>query len=249
MSVHARSLVVELGAFQLGPVELALRPSRVTGLIGPNGSGKSTLLRALCGLQRATRGVAQIGERDVDRLDAGSRARTIAFVPHRPVMPGALTVRETVSLGRLRLARDASAIDRALSAVGLQDRAGDSADSLSAGQMHRVAMARMLAQVQPSTALVALDEPTSSLDPAWSAFVGGIARTLASQGHSVLVATHDFSFVGACCDDAVLLSRGTVQATGPVATVVSPESLEALFGAPFVRAEGISTRPIMLPRW
>ena len=249
MSVHAQSLMVELGAFRLGPVDLTLQQGRVTAIIGPNGSGKSTLLRALCGLQRAKGGAARIGERDVQGLDAGSRARTIAFVPHRPVMPGALTVRETVSLGRLRLGRDASAVDRALVAVGLQERTGDAADSLSAGQMHRVAMARMLAQVQPSTALVALDEPTSSLDPAWSAFVGGIARTLASQGHAVVVATHDFSFVGACCDDAVLLNRGIVRAAGPVATVVSPESLEALFGAPFVRAEGIAARPIVLPRW
>jgi ABC-type hemin transport system ATPase subunit len=65
----------------------------------------------------------------------------------------------------------------------------------------------------------------------------------------VVVATHDFPFIGACCDDAVLLCRGTVRATGPVATVVSPESLEALFGAPFVRAEGIAAHPIVLPRW
>ena len=143
--MHARTLVVEVGAFRLGPVDLAFQAGRITAVVGPNGSGKSTLLRAMCGLQRAARGAVMVGEREVHGLDAGSRARKVAFVPHRPVMPPALSVREVVSLGRLRLGRDDAAVESSLAAVGLQDRAGDAAESLSAGQAHRVAMARMLA--------------------------------------------------------------------------------------------------------
>jgi iron complex transport system ATP-binding protein len=249
MSVRAKAMSARRGAFRLGPVDLAPGRGRVTAIVGPNGSGKSTLLRAMCGLLPASEGSVVVGDRPIRDLDAGARSRAIAFVPHRPVMPVALSVGEIVALGRLRLGRDDAAVGQAIEMVGLQDRIHDAADALSAGQTHRVAMARMLAQVQSSTELIALDEPTSSLDPAWSAFVGGLVRRLASQGHSIVVASHDFAFIGACCDDVVLLEGGRVRDIGPVTSVATPEALGALFGAPFVRAEGIAARSIAVPRW
>lgn len=249
MTLQARDMSIRMGAFELGPVSVAFEPGLIHGVVGPNASGKTTLVRGLCGLQTIQSGAITLAGVPVHAMAAAERAARIAFVPQRPVMPPALRVGEVVALGRLRMQRDPQAVERSLRQVGLLEREMDRVDALSAGQSHRVAVARMLAQLAPTTQLVVLDEPTASLDPAWSASVARVARACADRGCVVIVATHDFGFLGACCDQAILMAEGTVRALGPVATVANPESLSALFGAPFAWAHGIAAQPVAMPRW
>ena len=249
MTLQAHDMSIRMGAFRLGPIRLAFAPGRIYGVVGPNASGKTTLVRGLCGLQAIASGSCSLGGIAVAAMDAADRAARIAFVPQRPVMPPALRVDEVVALGRLRMPRDPAAVDQSLRQVGLHARRSDRADALSAGQSHRVAVARMLAQLAPTTQLVVLDEPTASLDPAWSASVGRVARACAERGCVVIVATHDFGFLGACCDEAILMDDGSVRQTGPVASVATPEALSPLFGAPFAWAHGLAARPVAMPRW
>jgi iron complex transport system ATP-binding protein len=249
MSVALSGLVVRIGRFELGPVEVSLRPGRVTALVGANGAGKTTLLRAACGVQPLHAGSVSIEGRVLAGMSSGERAARLAFVSQRPAAPPALTVRELVELGRLRLARDRAAVDRALLEVGLDGRASDAVASLSAGQLHRAAVARMLAQVQASTRLVALDEPTGSLDPAWGSVMGTIMRRIAAHGAAVVVATHDFAFLGTCCDDAIALAGGRLDRSGPVAEVATHDVMARLFGTPFVPVSGLRDRPVALPAW
>jgi iron complex transport system ATP-binding protein len=249
MTLHARDMSIRRGAFELGPVNLAFEPGRIYGVVGPNASGKTTLVRGLCGLQPIQSGTVALADAIVHAMDAAERASRIAFVPQRPMMPPALRVGEVVALGRLRMRRDPLAEEDALRQVGLLERRNERADELSAGQSHRVAVARMLAQLTTTTRLVVMDEPTASLDPAWSASVGRLTRACAQRGCAVIVATHDFGFLGACCDEAVLVAGGRLKEVGPVASVATPESLSALFGAPFGWAHGLAARPVAMPCW
>lgn len=249
MSVRARGLHVRLGAFALGPVDLQVPASAVTALIGPNGGGKTTLLRAMCGLVEPSGGTVEVEGDDVSSLAAVQRARRIAFVPQRPAVPAGLSVREVVELGRLRLGAGGAAVDGAMAAVGIEGLASRPMHALSAGQVHRVAVARALCQCVDSTRLLALDEPTSTLDPAWSRELARVLREVAARGVSVIVATHDLAFAGACCDHAVLLAHGQVEAAGAWSTTATAASLGSLFGTPFADAHGLADRPIALPRW
>jgi iron complex transport system ATP-binding protein len=249
MTLQVRDMSIRMGTFRLGPLGVSCEPGRVYGVVGPNASGKTTLVRGLCGLQAIESGSCTLGGVAVGAMAAAERAARVAFVPQRPVMPPALRVDEVVALGRLRMPRDPAAVDQSLRQVGLHARRSDPADALSAGQSHRVAVARMLAQLAPTTQLVVLDEPTASLDPAWSASVGRLARACAERGCVVIVATHDFGFLGARCDEAVLMADGALQRCGPVASVATPEALTALFGAPFAWAQGLAAAPIAMPRW
>lgn len=249
MTLQARDMSIRMGAFELGPVSVAFEPGRIHGVVGPNASGKTTLVRGLCGLQTIQSGTITLAGVAVHAMAAAERAARIVFVPQRPVTPPALRVGEVVALGRLRMPRDPQAVERSLRQVGLLEREMDRVDALSAGQSHRVAVARMLAQLAPTTQLVVLDEPTASLDPAWSASVGRVARTCADRGCVVIVTTHDFGFLGACCDEAILMANGCVRQVGPVAAVANPESLSSLFGAPFAWAHGIAAQPVAMPHW
>src|SRR5690606_18905820 len=136
----------------LAGVDLTVREGEVVAVMGTNGSGKSTLVRALLGLRPLSGGSTLLYGVPPARFRHWWR---IGYVPQRLAIGGGVpaTVREVVASGRVarrrRLSRfrpeDREAVTRALAAVGLSDRAGDSAQALSGGQQQRVLIARALA--------------------------------------------------------------------------------------------------------
>jgi ABC-type cobalamin/Fe3+-siderophores transport system ATPase subunit len=122
-------------------------------------------------------------------------------------------------------------------------------EHLSEGQRHRVAVARALAQRNANLRMLAVDEPTASLDPAWAAALARLLREVAAEGVRVFVATHDFAFAAACCTHAVLLDGGRVVGAGAFAAVMQPEALASVFGVPFARVQGVCQQPVTLPVW
>lgn len=247
MTLQARDIVARLGSFRLGPLSVDFPAGSVTALLGPNGSGKTTLLRVLACLQPHD-GTVRIAGELASGLSIAARAARIAFVAQRPAVASGLSVHEVVSLGRLRLARDARAVQGALECTGLAELGDRAVSTLSAGQMHRVAVARALAQRNPRLSVLAMDEPTASLDPAWSASLAALLREQASKGLAVVVATHDLAFAAACCDRAVLLVDGSSRGAGPHAEVATPAALSQAFGTSFVPVDGLAPRPVALPR-
>jgi heme exporter protein A len=164
-----------------------LEPGGALVLIGRNGSGKTTLLRLVAGLMpRAAGEVLWAGE---DALaDLPSHGQRLAYLGHQDALKLGLTAAENLALWA-RVERDtrAAAIEQALAAVGLEDLAHLPARMLSAGQRRRVAIARLLVS---GAVLWLLDEPTTALDTASVARLGGLAAAHRAAGGMVIAATH-----------------------------------------------------------
>lgn len=218
MSMHAaaadlpvmfnRVTIVAGGATILQDITLTLDCGPPTILIGPNGSGKTTMLRAAMGLIPATRGRITWGGRGA----SAPTRRAIMF--QRPAM-----LRRSVT-GNVRFALAAAGVPRdkretrsaeLLAEVGLTGLERRPARRLSGGEQQRLALARALAR---DPALLILDEPTASLDPAATKAIEDIVRTVTARGVKVVMSTHDLNQARRLAGDIVLLHRGRLIEAG-----------------------------------
>ena len=197
----------------------------VVCVIGASGSGKSTILRCINGLEGYEQGEIRIDDQRVDRDH-----RTIVAVrtqvsmvfqrfnlfPHRTalenVVEGPIYVKkeardEAMRRGRALLAR-----------VGLAEKEDAYPSQLSGGQQQRVAIARALA-MQPKAIL--FDEPTSALDPELVGDVLGVMRSLAEEGMTMLIVTHEMAFAKEVADRVIFLDQGVIAEEGKARDVLS----------------------------
>lgn len=210
------------GVTILDDISLTLAPGSPTVLIGPNGSGKTTLLRAAMGLIPVTRGRITWGGRDASPPDR----RAILF--QRPAM-----LRRS-AVGNVRYALATAGVPRAmrkertaelLALVGLSGLERRPARRLSGGEQQRLALARALAR---EPAVLFLDEPTASLDPAATKAIEDIVRGVAARGVKVVMATHDLGEAKRLAGDIVLLHRGRLVENAPAAEFfANPRTPEA----------------------
>lgn len=206
----------------LDRVSLTLASGAPTALIGPNGSGKTTLLRLAMGLIEPTQG----------RVSWGG-------VEHAPPLRRALMFQRPVMLrrsaaGNLRYALAAAGVARAergrrcdelLALVGLSGLGERPARKLSGGEQQRLALARALAK---APAVLFLDEPTASLDPAATKAVEDVIRAITARGIKVVIATHDLGQARRLAGEVVLLHRGRVMESAPAEIFFStPKTIEA----------------------
>ncbi|MGH8429978.1 MAG: ATP-binding cassette domain-containing protein [Solimonas sp.] len=194
----------------LDRVSLAFEPGPPTVLLGPNGSGKTTLLRIAMGLVRPSHGRITWGSRE----HAPPVRRAIVF--QRPTMlrrSAADNVRYALCAAGIPLSRHKAGIDELLALVGLGHAADRPARRLSAGEQQRLALARALAR---DPAVLFLDEPTASLDPASTQAVEGVIQTVSRRGIKVVLSTHDLAEARRLAGEVVLLNRGRIVETGMV---------------------------------
>ncbi|MET3906821.1 polar amino acid transport system ATP-binding protein [Bradyrhizobium sp. S3.3.6] len=201
-----------------------VKRGEVVTLLGSSGSGKSTLIRAVTRLEAIQGGQvlfegADVAGRGVDinrlRQRVGFVFQAFNLFPH-------LTVLGNITLGleRLRKMRKAAARDRAMSEldrVGLADKADALPSRLSGGQRQRVAIARALA-MDPDVML--FDEPTSALDPEMVNEVLRVMRTLARDGMTMVVVTHEIGFAREVADTVWFLDKGRIVESGAPAEVL-----------------------------
>ena len=191
-------------------VTFSIERGCLAGLVGPNGSGKSTLLRAILGLQKPWRGqVLAFGARP-DR-------RRLGYMPQTEAVDWAfpITVFEVALMGRYGLLgplrrpgrRDRQVAWQALERVGMADKARRCIRELSGGEQRRTLIARALAQ---EADLLLLDEPFAGLDAPVQHDLLHLFQELASEGKTLLVATHDLSCVATHFDHAVFLNRRVI---------------------------------------
>jgi tungstate transport system ATP-binding protein len=200
--------VIARGNPILADVSIAIAPGAPTVLIGPNGAGKSTLLRLLMGLIDPAHGSVTRG----GRKDARSERCAIVF--QRPQM-----LRRSAA-GNILYALAAAGMPRGsrtkrcyelLALVGLSGLTGQPARKLSGGEQQRLALARALAK---DPAVLLLDEPTASLDPAATKAIEDLIRDAAAGGIKVVMSTHDLGEARRLAGEIVLLHRGRVIETG-----------------------------------
>jgi ABC-2 type transport system ATP-binding protein len=192
-------------------VSFEARAGEVVAVIGPNGAGKTTLLSILAGLQAPTSG-------SVSRA-----AREVGWVPQSPAVYAKLSVAENLRLfARLEKVADPdAAVAAMLEQTGLAERADDELGTLSGGNRQRVNIAIGLLADPP---VVALDEPSSSLDPRQRERLWEFIGTLAARGTAVVFSTHNVGEADRYADRVLVLADGEVLFIGV------PAELEALVG-------------------
>ena len=184
----------------LDSISLTLDRGAPTILIGPNGSGKTTLLRAAMGLIPVSRGRITWG----GQQHTPPTRRAILF--QRPVMlrrSAAGNIRYALASAGVPRAERAARCHDLIAMVGLEGLERRPARRLSGGEQQRLALAR-------DPAVLFLDEPGASLDPAATKAIEDLIRHIAARGVKVLMATHDLGQAKRLAGDVVLLHRGRV---------------------------------------
>ncbi|WGS54838.1 glutamine ABC transporter ATP-binding protein GlnQ [Paraburkholderia sp. D15] len=211
----------------LQPLDLTIEPGEVAVIVGPSGSGKSTMLRCINGLETISSGDLRVDgisvqgpARDIRRirLEAGMVFQQFNLFPN-------LTAMQNVMFGPIRARGRSKAEAREIAAallqkVGLSERMQHYPSQLSGGQQQRVAIARALA-VQPK--LMLFDEPTSALDPELRQEVLKVMQTLAGEGMTMVVVTHEMGFAQRVGSRLLFMEGGRVVHDGrPVEMLSAP---------------------------
>jgi len=203
----------------LKDIDMDVSPKEVVVVIGASGSGKSTLLRCLNFLEFAQKGQiyidgveASIKSRNLHtvRADVGMVFQHFNLFPHRTVMGNVIE-----GLTQVKKVPNKEAIEQGedlLKKVGLSDKADVYPAMLSGGQKQRVAIARALA-MKPKIML--FDEPTSALDPELVGEVLQVMKTLAIEGMTMMVVSHEMGFAREVGDRVVYMDEGRIVEEGP----------------------------------
>ena len=194
-------------------VSLDVYKGEVVVIIGPSGSGKSTLLRCINRLEKYDEGNIVVEGISLDnaqninvvRQEIGMVFQSFNLFPHLTVM-GNLTRAQQVVRKRTKGEAQKIALDL-LTKVGIPDKASSYPIQLSGGQQQRVAIARALAM---NPKIMLFDEPTSALDPEMIQEVLDVMLTLASEGMTMVVVSHEMGFARAAANRMILMDEGQI---------------------------------------
>lgn len=233
--VDARDVVKRFGQVEvLRGVSLQVEAQETVCIIGPSGSGKTTFLRCLNRLEAIDGGTIEIaGERlgmirrpdgswkRAGKRDLARQRSEIGFVFQRFNLWPQLSVLDNITYGPRKVRGEsrekAEATARALlDRVGLATKEAEYPRRLSGGQQQRVAIARALA-MQPR--LMLFDEPTSALDPETIGEVLAVMRTLAEDGMTMVVVTHEMGFARQVADRVIVMDEGMIVEAGAPETI------------------------------
>lgn len=224
-AISIRNLQKSFGPVEvLKDISLEIQPGEVVCIIGPSGSGKSTLLRCVNLLELPTSGTILVGPDEITHPDAdldrirrriGMVFQSFNLFPHLSVLEN-LTVAQTKVLRRPK--EEANRVARAnLRRVGMTHKEDAYPAQLSGGQQQRVAIARSLS-MDPQ--LMLFDEPTSALDPELVGEVLAVMKSLAAEGMTMVIVTHEMAFAREVADRVVFLDGGYVVEQGSAKDVI-----------------------------
>ncbi len=202
----------------LKDISVAIEKGEVVSVIGPSGSGKSTFLRCINGLEEFNGGHIFVDNKDVadknlniDKLreKIGMVFQSFNLFPHLTVLENIILA--PVTLKKMNKEEAKVKAKELLKKVGLEEKANFYPSSLSGGQKQRVAIARALA-MNPEAIL--FDEPTSALDPEMVGEVLQVMKSLAKDGMTMIVVTHEMGFAREVCDRVIFMADGEIVEQG-----------------------------------
>lgn len=202
----------------LKDISVAIEKGEVISVIGPSGSGKSTFLRCINGLEEFDRGHILVDNEDmadknlnIDKLreKIGMVFQSFNLFPHLTVLENIILA--PVTLKKMSKEEAKVKAKELLKKVGLEEKADFYPSSLSGGQKQRVAIARALA-MNPEAIL--FDEPTSALDPEMVGEVLQVMKSLAKDGMTMVVVTHEMGFAREVCDRVIFMADGEIVEQG-----------------------------------
>jgi len=197
---------------------IKIKTGEVVVVCGPSGSGKSTFIRCINRLETADSGKIFIDNVDIldqdtnineVRAEVGMVFQSFNLFPHKTVLQN-VTLGQTVVRKRSKNEADEKAM-ALLDKVGIIDKAKAYPDNLSGGQQQRVAIARALA-MDPKVML--FDEPTSALDPEMIGEVLDVMKTLAKEGMTMVVVSHEMGFAREVSDSILFMDEGAIVEVG-----------------------------------
>ena len=203
-------------------INLRIEKGEVVVIIGPSGSGKSTVLRTMNYLEEPTSGHVIVDNMDLSdkkklnevRTEVGMVFQNFNLFPHMTVLDNLTLAQINVRKTSKKDAEDVAL--KLLERVGLADKAHMYPDSLSGGQKQRVAIARALA-MKPKVML--FDEPTSALDPEMVREVLDVMKSLADEGMTMVIVTHEMGFAKEVADRVLFIDGGQILEDGTPAQV------------------------------
>ncbi|GAA3211714.1 amino acid ABC transporter ATP-binding protein [Actinocorallia longicatena] len=219
-------------------IDLEVRAGEVMCVVGPSGSGKSTFLRCINHLEKVSGGrlyvnghlvgyrekngkLYELRDREVSeqRREIGMVFQRFNLFPHMTALENVMEAPCRVK--KLPKAQSRARAEELLTRVGLGDKMGNYPSQLSGGQQQRVAIARALA-MDPS--LMLFDEPTSALDPELVGEVLEVMKSLAADGMTMVVVTHEMGFAREVGDSLVFMDGGVVVEQGaPREVLANPQ--------------------------
>lgn len=205
----------------LNGIDLTVNKGDVIAILGPSGSGKTTLLRCINYLETADAGIMIFNGKSYDlsntsKKDVAQLRKYTGFVFQNYNLFANKTALQNVTLG-LTVARNVSKEEanvigmQMLEKVGMKDLATHYPSQLSGGQQQRVAIARALA-TNPD--IIYFDEPTSALDPELIQEVLSVMKTLANEGMTMVVVTHEMAFAKNVSSHVILMEKGKIVEEG-----------------------------------
>jgi len=237
--LEIKSLSVNYGSRKvLDDITLEVMPGELLVVIGPNGAGKTTLIRAVSGALPLRHGSVQVNGLDLSRLSHAQRARQMAVVPQARNLPAAVTVYQSVLMGRTPYLgwlghagqKDHHSARAALERTSCVELIERPVGELSGGEQQRVLLARALAQ---ETSVLLLDEPTTHLDLRHQSGLLNLVRQLATQQQlAVLMVLHDLNLASLYADRIALLVDGQLRAVGSPAQVLTEATLAQVYQVP-----------------
>jgi len=202
----------------LTDVDLYIRKNEFVTLLGPSGCGKTTMLRLIGGFEKPDSGTITFKGEDISNVP--SHKRRVNTVFQRYALFSHLNVFENIAFGlRIKKMKESvirEKVDHMLRLVNLEGYEKRDVNSLSGGQQQRVAIARALA-MQPQ--IMFFDEPTSALDPEMIGEVLDVMSTLAREGMTMVVVSHEMGFIRKAADRVLFLADGLLVEEG------SPEEI------------------------
>jgi ABC-2 type transport system ATP-binding protein len=197
-----------------------VRAGAVTGFLGPNGAGKTTTLRMVLGLARPTAGRATIFGQAFDGLPdaAHTVGANLEVCGMHPGRSGRNHLRALAAFAGLPATR----VEEVLDLVEMREAANRRAGGYSTGMRQRLGLA---ATLLGDPEVLVLDEPANGLDPQGIRWLRDFLRGVAAQGRTVLVSSHVLSEVEQTVDDVVVIHRGRLVKSGPIASLLTGESV------------------------